>query len=183
MYELALAGIHGQLRTGFGGRCGRAVGRGGGGWRKSSASPRRWRRWVSWPGGIAHDFIQQPGASLGQLTHEHGGHFLAYLDDGRTLLAAGIQSTVALIDVQDLRVRTVLESAAGELTRVALSRDRRRGGLHGPLRRFPFRMLDLRRFTPLSVAQLLQEVADEQRREKRRWCPRGAGPGRRGRRS
>lgn len=65
------------------------------------------------------------GTALGQLTHEHGGHFLAYIADGRYLVAAGLDETCALIDVEAMKVETALRSKAGELRRIAISADRR----------------------------------------------------------
>jgi hypothetical protein len=64
------------------------------------------------------------GAAIGQVTHELGGHFLAYLADGRTIVSGGLGAGCALIDSDAQRVTGVLESPAGDFRLTAISGDR-----------------------------------------------------------
>lgn len=65
------------------------------------------------------------GSPLSQMAHEHGGHFLAYLPGGRTLLAAGLSQAAALIDVESMKITGLLKSASGDMKLTAISGDRK----------------------------------------------------------
>lgn len=64
------------------------------------------------------------GVVIGQVTHEHGGHFLAYTGKGRILISAGLTDTVALIEADRMQVAGTLVSPVGELVHTAISGDR-----------------------------------------------------------
>ena len=65
------------------------------------------------------------GSPLSSMAHEHGGHFLAYLADGRTLVSAGLGQAAALIDVESMQVTGLLKSGAGEMRLTAVSANRK----------------------------------------------------------